>query len=144
MFGFTNATDLRVGLSRVMARPRMDQMSASLSISGNITHLTSTDPNTSYFSASGGNFMLLPTMADNFYVSLEHFFGENKGYAALSAYYLKLSDYINPNAAFLHDFTPFIGAYLDLQQQQQLGTPLGIICEKFSQVQFRNRVVMRR
>jgi iron complex outermembrane receptor protein len=127
VFGFSDTTDLRVGLSRVMARPRMDQMSASLSISGNITHLASTDPNTSYFSASGGNFKLLPTMADNFNVSLEHYFGENKGYAALSAYYLKLSDYINPNAAFLYDFTPFVGAYLDAQQQQQLGTPLGII-----------------
>lgn len=127
VFGFTDSTDLRVGLSRVMARPRMDQMSASLSISGNITHLSSTDPNTSYFSASGGNFKLLPTMADNFNVSLEHYFGNNKGYAALSAYYLKLHDYINPSAAFLYDFTPFIGAYLNSQQQQQLGTPLGII-----------------
>ncbi|MGN6313321.1 MAG: TonB-dependent receptor domain-containing protein, partial [Rhodanobacteraceae bacterium] len=127
VFGFTDSTDLRVGLARVMARPRMDQMSASLSIGGNITHLTSTDPNTSYFSASGGNFKLLPTMADNFNVSLEHYFDENKGYAALSGYYLKLHDYINPNAAFLYDFTPFVGAYLNAQQQQQLGTPLGII-----------------
>ncbi|HET6913254.1 MAG TPA: TonB-dependent receptor [Rhodanobacteraceae bacterium] len=128
VFGFTDATDLRVGLSRVMARPRMDQMSASLSISGNITHLGSTDPNTSYFSASGGNFDLLPTMADNFNVSLEHYFGENKGYASLSAYYLKLSDYINPNAAFLYDFAPFVGAFLsDPNQRKDLGTTLGIV-----------------
>jgi iron complex outermembrane receptor protein len=127
VFGLTDSTDLRVGLARVMARPRMDQMSASVSISGNITHLSSTDPNQSFFSASGGNFKLLPTMADNFNVSLEHYFGNDKGYAALSAYYLKLSDYINPNAAFLYDFAPFVSAYLSPDQQQQLGTTLGIV-----------------
>ncbi|MBU6200218.1 MAG: TonB-dependent receptor [Xanthomonadaceae bacterium] len=127
VFEFTPSTDLRVGAARVMARPRMDQMSASLSISGNITHLQSTDPNTSYFSASGGNPELLPSMANNFNVSLEHYFGDNQGYMAASAYYLKLSDYINPSAAFLYNFAPFVGAFLSADQQQQLGTTYGIV-----------------
>src|SRR6185312_6646901 len=48
-------------------------------------------------------------------------------YMALSTYYLKLSDFINPNAAFLHDFAPFVGAFLDAGQQQQLGTTYGIV-----------------
>jgi iron complex outermembrane receptor protein len=127
VFGFTPSTDLRVGLARVLARPRMDQLSASLAISGNITHLSNTDPNQSYFSANGGDPKLLPTMADNFNVSLEHYFSHNQGYMALSTYYLKLSDYIDPNAAFLHDFAPFVDAFLSPAQQQQLGTTEGIV-----------------
>lgn len=127
VFEFTPSTDLRVGAARVMARPRMDQMSASLAISGNITHLQSTDPNTSYFSANGGNPELLPSMANNFNVSLEHYFGDNQGYMTLSTYYLKLSDYINPSAAFLYNFAPYVGAFLSATQQQQLGTTYGIV-----------------
>ena len=48
------------------------------------------------------------------------------GYFA-SGYYLKLTDYINPNAAFLYDFAPFVGAFLSPAQQQQLGTTYGIV-----------------
>ena len=127
VFQFTPSTDLRVGAARVLARPRMDQMSASVAISGNITHIGSTDPNTSYFSANGGNPELLPTMSDNFNISLEHYFAQNQGYMALSTYYLKLSDFINPSAAFLYNFAPFVGAFLSPTQQQQLGTTYGIV-----------------
>jgi TonB-dependent receptor len=127
VFGLTDSTDFRVGAARVLARPRMDQMSASLGLSGNITHLTSTDPNQSYFSATGGNAKLLPTMADNYNVSLEHYFGDSKGYMSLSGYYLKLSDYINPNAAYEYDFAPFVNAYLTPAQAALLGTTKGIV-----------------
>jgi iron complex outermembrane receptor protein len=127
VFQFTPSTDLRVGAARVLARPRMDQMSASLAISGNITQLPNTNPNQSYFSANGGNPELLPTMSTNFNVSLEHYFAQNQGYMALSGYYLKLTDFINPSAAFLYDFAPFVGAFLSPAQQQQLGTTMGIV-----------------
>jgi iron complex outermembrane recepter protein len=146
IFGFTQNDDLRVSAARTMAQPRMDQMNAGLAVSGNITHLTSTDPNQSYFSASGGNAALLPTMADNYNVSYEHYFSGGEGYQcnasdaknsalclggggyfALSAYYLKLYDWIDPNAAYLYDFSAFIPSYLNASQQAQLGTPYGII-----------------
>lgn len=127
IFGLQENTDLRVSAARVLAHPRMDQMSASLGVSGNITHLQSTDPNTSYFSASGGNPTLLPTMADTYNVSLEHYFAGNEGYLSASAYFIDLHDYINPSAAFLYDFSPFISSYLTPAEQQQLGTPLGIV-----------------
>lgn len=148
IFGFTENDDLRVSAARVMARPRMDQMSASLGVSGDITHLGETDPNLSYFSASGGNAKLLPTMADNYNVSYEHYFGGGasgyqcndndakqsalcqsggQGYVSLSAYYLKLKDYIDPNAAYLYDFSGFVDSYLTPAQQQQLGTTMGIV-----------------
>ncbi len=127
IFGLTDNTDLRVSAARVMAKARMDQMNASLAINTNITHLQSTNPNLAYFSANGGNPKLLPTMADDYNISLEHYFEGNQGYLALSGYFLELRDYINPNAAYLADFTPFIPSYLSPAQQQQLGTPFGIV-----------------
>jgi len=148
IFSFNDSNDLRVSAARVMARPRMDQMSASLGVTGDITHLTETDPNMSYFSASGGNAELEPTMADNYNVSYEHYFASNSsgyqcsaaddkqsdlcrggggGYIALSGYFLKLSNYINPNASYLYDFAAFVPSYLTPAQQAQLGTTQGIV-----------------
>ncbi|MBQ4854433.1 TonB-dependent receptor [Rhodanobacter sp. B2A1Ga4] len=146
IFGFTDNDDLRVSAARTLARPRMDQMNASLGVSGNITHLSSTDPNQAYFSASGGNAKLKPTMADNYNVSYEHYFSGGNGYQcnsndaknsdlcrsgggyfALSGYYLKLSDYINPNAAYLYDFSSFLPFGLTPAQQAQLGTTQGTV-----------------
>jgi len=125
----------------------MDQMNASLGVIGNLTRLQSTDPNQAYFSASGGNAKLKPTMADNYNVSYEHYFssgnsyecnaGDAKnselcrsaggGYFALSGYFLKLTDYINPNAAYLYDFSSFLPFGLTPAQQAQLGTTLGTV-----------------
>ena len=147
IFGFGDSDDLRVSAARTLARPRMDQMNASLGVSGNITHLTSTDPNQAYFSASGGNAKLKPTMADNYNISYEHYFSNGNGYNcnaadaknsdicrsggggyfALSGYFLKLSDYINPNAAYLYDFSSFLPFGLTAAQQAQLGTTLGTV-----------------
>ncbi|MGH8234083.1 MAG: TonB-dependent receptor [Rhodanobacteraceae bacterium] len=146
IFGFTQNDDLRLSAARTMAQPRMDQMNAGQAVTGNITQLASTNPNTSYFSASGGNAELLPTMSDNYNVSYEHYLsggsgyqcqsGDAKnsqlclgggGYFALSAYFLDLYDYIDPNAAYLYDFSAFIPSYLTAAQQQQLGTPYGIV-----------------
>ena len=150
VFGFSERDDLRVGAARTLARPRMDQMSASLGVSGNITNLPVTDPNRSYFSASGGNAKLLPTMADSYNVSYEHYFDSaaggytctaansntsdlcrggqaNAGFVSLSGYLLKLSDYINPSAAYLYDFAAFVPSYLTPEQQAQLGTTQGIV-----------------
>ncbi|MDE1958044.1 MAG: TonB-dependent receptor [Xanthomonadaceae bacterium] len=127
VFGLSPSTDIRLSAARVLARARMDQMNASLGVSGNITHLASTDPNTSYFSASGGNPKLLPTMANNFNASIEHYFADNKGYLQLSAYFIQLHDYINPNAAFLYNFAAFVPDYLTPAQQTQLGTTYGIV-----------------
>lgn len=148
VFGLTSNDDLRFSAAKTIARPRMDQMNASIGLHTDITHLASTNPNQAYFSASGGNAKLLPTQADNYNVSYEHYFsGETSGYqctsnearqsplcaargagyVALSAYFLSLHDYIDPNAAYLYDFSAFIPAYLTPAQQQQLGTPFGTV-----------------
>lgn len=147
IFGFTDNDDLRVSAARTLARARMDQMNASLAVSGNITQLQSTDPNQAYFSASGGNAKLKPTTADNYNVSYEHYFSGGNGYecnsadqknsdlcrsggggyVALSGYFLKLKDYINPNAAYLYDFSAFLPFGLTPDQVSQLGTTQGIV-----------------
>jgi len=148
IFGLTDNDDIRVSAARTMAQPRMDQMNAGQSISGNQTHLGSTDPNQGFFSSNGGNARLLPTMADNYNVSYEHYFSgpisgyqcnaaDSKnsdicrsgggGYFAVSGYFLSLRDFIDPNASYLFDFTPFISSYLTPAQQAQLGTAYGIV-----------------
>jgi len=148
IFGFTDNDDLRVSAARTLARPRMDQMNASVGVTGNFTHLQNTDPNQSFFSASGGNPKLTPIMADNFNVSYEHYFsgpaagyqcnsadqknsdlcrGGGGGYFSVSGYFIGLHDYINPNAAFLYDFSSFLPFTLSPAQLSLLGTPYGIV-----------------
>ena len=148
VFSLPHDNNVRLGVARTMARPRMDYTTASLDISGNITQLANKNPNQSYFSGSGGNPKLLPTMATNYNLSFEHYFtgrasgfncnsSESKssslcttggtGYVQLSGYYLQLSDYINPNAAVLYNFQPYVSAYLTPAQQAQLGTTYGTI-----------------
>jgi iron complex outermembrane receptor protein len=148
IFGFTDNDDLRFSAARTLARPRMDQMSASVGVSGNVTHLPNTDPNQAYFSASGGNPKLTPTMADNYNISYEHYFsggtgyhcdstdqknsdlcrsGGGGGYFSVSGYFIDLHDYINPNASFLYDFSAFLPFTLTPAQLAQLGTTKGIV-----------------
>lgn len=139
--------DVRLSIARTMARPRTDQMSASIGISTNNSGLLINDPNKSYFYGSGGNPQLLPTMSTNVNASLEHYFSGGSGYhctanqsrssslcatggagyVQLSGYYLKITDYINPNAASLYDFSAYEAGYLSPIQQQQLGTPFGVL-----------------
>ncbi len=51
--------------------------------------------------------------------------GGGVGYVQLSAYYLRLSDYINGAASTLENFTPFESSYLTPAELAALGTPLG-------------------
>jgi iron complex outermembrane recepter protein len=140
--------DVRLSAARTMARPRMDYMSSSIGIGTNNGGLLLTDPNKGYFSGQGGNPQLLPTMATNYNASIEHYFsgGSNgyacsgsqdkssalctsggEGYVQLSAYYIRLTDFINPGAATLYNFTPYVSGYLSPAQQAQLGTVYGIM-----------------
>ncbi len=147
VFSFPHNYEARLAVARTMARPFEDQMVSSMSIGGNPTYLSSTNPNQAYFSGGGGNPKLLPTMATNVNVSVAKYFSgssykctageraENSalclsggtGYVQLSGFYLQLSNYINPAAATLYNFTPFVSAYLTPAQQSQLGTPYGTL-----------------
>lgn len=117
---------VRFGAARTLARARMDQLNASLSLSTNDTRFTSTDPNQSFFSASGGNPALKPFIANSVDLSFEKYFSR-AGYVAIAAFYKDLQDFVNPNDAFLFDFEGFVDSTIPPELQSFLGTTLGTI-----------------
>ena len=126
IFDFGDDFKARFGAGRTMARARMDQLNAGLTLNVNRTQLTSTDPNRSAFSSSGGNANLKPFMSTNLDLSLEKYFADGKGYVALAGYYKDLEDFVNPNSSRLVDFSQFVDEFLSPEEQQMLGTPLGL------------------
>ncbi|MHB8286296.1 MAG: TonB-dependent receptor [Caulobacteraceae bacterium] len=84
---------LRGAISREEARPRMDDMSASVNYTYAPTYATSTDLAHSPWSGSGGNPKLRPWIADSADLSLEHYFGRD-AYVSASFYYKYLETYI--------------------------------------------------
>ncbi|MFZ5617718.1 MAG: TonB-dependent receptor [Pseudomonadota bacterium] len=126
IFHASEETKIRLSAARTLVRARMDQLNASLSLGTNITRLTSTDPNLSFFSASGGNPKLRPYIANGADISVEHYFG-GAGYFAIGAFYKDLQDYVNANDSFIADFSQFIPFELTPAEAAMLGTPLGLV-----------------
>ena len=93
-FDLGNEQALRVGVARVMARARMDQLSAF--------QRTSIDQGK--WSGSGGNPLLDPFRANAADVSYEKYFG-TKGYFSAAAFYKKLSSYIFDFTDTAYDFS---------------------------------------
>ena len=133
IFELGESTFLRLGASRSIARARLDQLNASVSLSVNRTaRLDATldeiaaDPanNAFVFSASGGNPQLRPYLANQFDLSLEHYFG-GSSYIALAGYYKDINDFVNPSDGFLVDFSEFADAELTPAERAQLGTTFG-------------------
>ncbi|MGO8974061.1 MAG: TonB-dependent receptor [Steroidobacteraceae bacterium] len=77
--------DVRFGLAREMARPRMDEMADSFEYGVSQT--------TGIPGATGGNPTLAPWRADAVDLSYEKYF-DNKAYFSAAAFYKKLSSYI--------------------------------------------------
>ena len=119
-------TKIRFGASRTLARARLDQLNSSLGVGVNFTRLTNTDPNISAFSASGGNPRLRPYIANQLDLSFERYFGRS-GYISVAPFYKELKEFVNPNDAFVFDFSQFVPELLTPAQAAQLGTPLGLI-----------------
>jgi len=126
IFDISDRTKIRFGASRTLARPRLDQLNASLGVGVNLTRLTNTDPNISAFSAGGGNPRLRPYISEQLDLSFERYFGR-AGYVAIAPFYKSLKNYVNANDAFLFDFSEFVSEQLTPEQAAQLGTPLGLI-----------------
>jgi len=124
-FDMGNELYVRVGAARTLARARMDELRASQSFNQNPTRLTSTDPNTSYFSANGGNPKLRPYIADGVDLSVEKYFGRS-GYISGAVYHKELSNFVNSNSSSLKDFSDFLFV-LSPAQSAALGTPLGLV-----------------
>jgi TonB-dependent receptor len=99
-FSFSNNQVLRVALARQVARPRVDQLRASLEFGVS---------NTGIPGGSGGNPQLDPWRANAFDVSYEKYFDDHKGYIAAAYFYKQLTSYIYQQSK-LYDFSKFTSA----------------------------------
>jgi len=130
IYELDDSTFLRLGASRTLARARMDQLNASLSL-GVDTNLIGNDAPGNVegqdffvFSAGGGNPRLRPYIANQVDLSLEHYFG-GAGYIAIAGFYKDLDDYVNSFDAFAFDFSEFIPSELTPAEAAQLNSPIG-------------------
>ena len=96
---------VRVGAARELARPRMDQMRASINVDYNGGLAASTDINASPWGGSGGNPNLRPWIANALDLSVEKYFGR-RGYVSLAGFYKDLESYIYDQQQ-LTDFTGY-------------------------------------
>jgi iron complex outermembrane receptor protein len=125
-FEIAPSTFLKTGVSKTLIRPRMDQERVTSVVGVNLANVATNDPALKpFFSGYGGNAKLKPYKSLNFDGSLEHYFRKG-GYFALSGYYKKLTDFVDPNRSFLFDFGAY-AATLPTAIQSQLKTTLGPI-----------------
>ena len=102
-FSFDHDQTLRVALARQVARPRVDQLRASLEFGVNTA--------TGRPGGSGGNPQLDPWRANAFDISYEKYFG-NKAYVAAAYFYKDLRSYIYTQTRDDFDFTDFLVDYV--------------------------------
>ncbi len=94
---------VRFALARQVARPRVDQLRASMEFGVNTS--------TGRPGASGGNPNLAPWIANAADLSWEKYFG-NKAYVAAAVFYKDLKSYIYTQTRDGYDFTPQVEAWL--------------------------------
>ena len=108
-FGLSNDQTVRVGVAKVMARARVDQLRANRNVSFDSNP---SKPESERWSGSGGNPELLPFRANAFDVSYEKYFG-TKAYVGIAGFYKDLKSYIYQQK-FVVDFAgavnPITGA----------------------------------
>ena len=114
---------VRLGAARELARPRMDQMRASINIDYNPGFAGNTNVNDSPWGGSGGNPRLRPWIANALDISVEKYFGR-RGYVSLAGFYKDLDSYIYDQQQ-LTDFTgyPVSSGPEPLLRQGFLSTP---------------------
>lgn len=122
-FNVARDTFLKTGISKTMVRPRMDQMRISQEVGIDFSRLSGTTAANSAFSSSGGNPALEPYRSLNVDGSLEHYLPKG-GYLALTGYYKKLTDFVDPNNATVFDFAS-LAANLPASIRSQIGTTQG-------------------
>lgn len=95
----------RLGAGRQLARPRMDEMRASIDFGYEPARAAITDVQNSPWTGSGGNPKLKPWIADAVDLSVEKYFGR-EGYVSGAVFYKDLESYIFTQPA-VYDFTGF-------------------------------------
>jgi TonB-dependent receptor len=103
-FSLTESQMLRVALAKQVARPRMDDMRASLDFG--------IDTATGKPGASGGNPKLDPWRANAFDLSWEKYFGNSGGYVAAAFFYKDLTSYIYTQTRDNYDFSSLVAGYV--------------------------------
>ncbi len=101
-------TFVRFAAARTLARSRMDDMRASRNYSFDVGKNVpgATADQNSPWSASGGNPMLTPYIADVADLSFEKYFANRKGYISLAAFYKHLESYVYKHDQ-IFDFTGY-------------------------------------
>ncbi|MEO8998582.1 MAG: TonB-dependent receptor [Rhodanobacter sp.] len=102
-FSLTADQMLRVALAKQVARPRMDDMRASIDFG--------IDTATGKPGASGGNPRLDPWRANAFDLSWEKYFG-GTGYVAAAFFYKDLTSYIYTQTRDNYDFSSLVAGYV--------------------------------
>jgi iron complex outermembrane receptor protein len=105
-FGFRNDHTLRVALAKQVARPRVDQMRASLEVTASDGPNPDTGSNLRDSFASGGNPTLDPWRAYAFDVSYEKYFG-TRAYFAAAYFYKDLQSYIYTQTDPFYDLSEY-------------------------------------
>ncbi len=109
-FELAENQQLRFGLARQVARPRVDQLRASLEFGVNTA--------TGEPGGGGGNPLLNPWEANAADLSWEYYFAGNKGYLAAAVFYKDLRSYIYTQTVSGYDFSDLLAGYVP-----QPGTP---------------------
>jgi iron complex outermembrane receptor protein len=105
---------VRTGLSKVISRPRMDDMrpNARATFAYNDNQIQSNDPQNGPWSGSAGNTQLKPYEANQFDLSYENYFADD-GYVAVTFFYKDLKNWHRSNS----ELTDFSDVYIaDLHQ----------------------------
>ena len=102
-FSLSDEQVLRVALARQVARPRVDQLRASLDFG--------VDTATGKPGAGGGNPELDPWIANAFDVSWERYFGD-RAYVAAAFFYKDLTSYIYTQTRDGYDFSELVAGYV--------------------------------
>jgi iron complex outermembrane recepter protein len=130
VYELSESTFLKLGASRTLARARMDQLNASLSLGVNTSNIGSNavgnveGQDFFVFSAGGGNPRLRPYIANQVDLSFEHYFG-GAGYIAIAGFYKDLDDFVNSFDVFAFDFSEFVAGELTPTEAAQLNSPIG-------------------
>ena len=111
-FLFANDQTLRFGASRQIARPRLDQLRASLEFGVSDFGVPG---------GAGGNPQLDPWLANSYDVSYEKYFGGNKGYVSAAYFYKDLRTYVFTQSR-PYDFSRFIA---QLPPEEFVSTNIG-------------------
>lgn len=122
-FDLGNSNLVRFAAARTLARPRMDQMRASINYSFDVSRVDETDINNSPWGGGGGNPELDPWLANAFDLSYEKYFDDGVGYFSAAVFYKDLESYIFDEVA-VFDFSGFeTGGFDPVLTQGLVTTP---------------------